>query len=126
MIKERKDGILLLSFDDWTDDMKALSIALAKLTKRHNGHERLHDIGIDRLSCIKHGKLAIRLLTEQVPELSVRPTANEVVELGKMLLRICVELGGVQNEVRRERLVRLSRQHWRGPTKKYRFVRKAR
>jgi hypothetical protein len=125
MIEELPNGACELSFDDWDDDMKALSLALSNLPERRDGlHERLHDLGIDMLSRIKHGKLAIRLLTAQVSELSVRPTENEVVKLGRVLLRACVELGGVQNEIRRERLSRMSRP-WCGPTARYGFVRRS-
>jgi len=95
MIKDKGNGQITLSFDDWTDDMKILSVRLARLPKHHKRHDRMHDFGIDRLSRYKYGKLAIQLLADHVEELDHRPDDKEVLSLGKALMRVCADLHDV-------------------------------
>jgi hypothetical protein len=124
MIEERPNGVVELSYHDWCDDMKGLSEALSRLPARYDGqHERIHDLGIDRLSRIKHGKSVIQMMSELVPELVTCPDADEVMALGKLLLSVWVEVNGVCQEIRRERLSRMSRP-WCGPTARFGFVRR--
>jgi hypothetical protein len=83
---EERPGQLVLHYEDWTDDMKALSVALAKLPKRtEKQHDRRHDLGIDRLSHYKYGRWAIRQLTGHAPELEVRapPTGRSWSSAGR-------------------------------------------
>ena len=96
MIEDKGNGQLELSFEDWTDDMKILSVRLSKLPKQHQKHDRMHDLGIDRLSHYKYGKLVIQLLADHVEELTHRPDDREVLALGQALMRICLDIHDVQ------------------------------
>ena len=93
MITERSDGVIELSFEDWSDEMHELSMEVRNLRPRWDGqHERIHDLGIDRLSHMKHGALMITLLRDHMKELTIRPDADEIMALGKALKRVCLDL----------------------------------
>lgn len=96
MIKWRPDGGCDLTFEDWTQPMADLSFKLAQLPKHHDLHDRQHDLGIERLAKLSFGALVIPLLILYADDLDHRPDDLEVIEMGKSIVRTCLELQLVQ------------------------------
>ena len=72
----------------------------------------MHEYGIDRLARMWQGRRAIDLLYDHAKELQYRPDEDEIIRLGKTLVRFERELGRLCSQARCNR-----------PTPKYGFVR---
>jgi hypothetical protein len=92
MIEQHEDGSVVLDYTDWTKAMMRLSLALLKLPREHPGHDRLHELGIDRLSHMPNGHRLINLLLADVQELQKRPDDQEVLALAEAIARIAPDL----------------------------------
>jgi hypothetical protein len=104
MIEVTPDGKVLLSFDDWTPLMMALTIKLNQLPGRPNASKiRNHEAGIDELNRMPFGELALDLLAEHINDLEYRPNAYEVIALGKALIKSHTELQVLCEKRRRQR-----------------------
>src|SRR5262249_39571561 len=86
MIEQKPDGTVDLSFDDWTPQMMALSSRLHQLPSPP-GRIKNHEVGVDRLSKMRSGAVAVKLLFRHADELEYCPTESEVVRLGLALVR---------------------------------------
>jgi hypothetical protein len=104
MIEVTKDGKMLLSFDDWTPLMMAMTIKLYQLPPRPNDPKiRNHEAGIDELNRMPHGDLALDLLADHIYDLDHCPSSYEVMELGKALLKTHAEFQIMRERRRRDR-----------------------
>jgi hypothetical protein len=93
MIQELPDGKLILTFDDWSEEMIALSHRFFQLPlPRGASTVRTHEVGIDRLRRLKLGKMAIRVLYLDADMLTHCPDHKEVVKLGKAIIRATIDL----------------------------------
>jgi hypothetical protein len=93
MIQELPDGKLMLTFEDWSEEMSALGNRLFQLPlPRGAATIRTHELGIDRLSKLLYGKMAIRELFHNVDELTYCPDHKEVVKLGKAIIRMVIDV----------------------------------
>lgn len=105
MIEVTPDGKMLLSFDDWTPLMIAMTIKLYQLPPRPNDAKiRNHEAGIDELNRMPHGDLALDLLADHIYDLDHCPNSYEVIELGKALLKTHAELQVLRERRRRQRV----------------------
>jgi hypothetical protein len=108
MIEPKDKDKVWINFSNWTSDMMALA------SKIHNMPDppgevivRNHEVGIDELSDLPGGHLAIDALFYLVDDLTYRPSDVEVVALGKIVLMSMAELNKVM--VTREREARQRR-----------------
>ena len=110
MIKRSPNGpdLILLSFGDWTPDMMALASKLHMLPKPE-GEEATHEMGIDRLHNLPWGDQAIAALFDVADMLEVCPNHNEVIRLGKTLLKINLALNKLLAKRAREGAARQER-----------------
>ena len=93
MIKEQPDGRLLLSFANWTVKMKVLAERWHQLPLPPDAcPTRTHEVGIDRLSKLQRGKMAIQTLLDNVDDFAYCPNHRQVVQLGKSIIKFSIDL----------------------------------
>ena len=113
LIVEKKDSVDIY-FEDWTPAMMAVASRFHQLPLRPGKTIRRHEIGIDRLSGVKCGHLAIDLLYLSADDLEYCPSPEEVMRLGLTLLKTRAEVELVERKVHR---ARRQPKQWCGPTK---------
>jgi hypothetical protein len=124
MIETMPDGNVEITFEDWDYQMMALYSRLHQLPLRP-GHPviRTHELGIDVLSKMPWGKMAIRELFFNADILEYCPDHREVVRLGKAIIRAVIDLDTLLSH---RKVDRMHRRDWKPiaqPTPKLRFVR---
>ena len=93
-----------ISFGDWTPSMMALASKLNRKPDRPgDDRPRSHELGVDRLSSLPRGRLAIDALFDVADELPYCPDHEEILALGKVLIASHVELEVLCESRRRNR-----------------------
>ena len=113
-----------ISFDDWTPSMMALASRLNRKADRPgDDRPRSHEIGIDRLSQLPMGSLAIDALWDISEEWKYCPDHEEVVERGKAVIKMYVELEVLCEKRRRNRTYLKDRERAKKTPPKKRVIR---
>jgi hypothetical protein len=103
MIEVLPDGRLLRSFEDWSPRMIAIAFKCHRLPSRTKDCVRDPELGIDELNRMPYGEIALELLSEHVEEFEYCPDSEEIIRLGKALIKSHVELQVFRERRRRER-----------------------
>jgi hypothetical protein len=120
LIVEKKDSVDIY-FEDWTPAMMAVASRFHQLPLRPGKTIKRHEIGIDRLSKMQFGHVAIDLLYDCAGDLEYCPGPEEVVALGLSLLKTRAEIELVRRKAKTQAAQAkgdkaVKAKQWCGPT----------
>jgi hypothetical protein len=107
-----------VSFGDWTSDMMALA---SKLNRKPDPpgktQSRSHEVGVDQLAKLPLGSLAIDALFEIADELPYCPNNEEIVAMGKALIKAHAEFRMLREERKKKQTYLQDRARAKGTPK---------
>jgi hypothetical protein len=105
MIEYKGGNKVLLSFEDWSSEMMILASKLHRLPKPDaETGDKTHEVGIDKLSNLPRGREAIEALFDLSDDLNYCPDYEEVVWLGRVVIKTNMELDALLAKRRRDRV----------------------
>ena len=108
-----------ISFDDWTPSMMALASRLNRKPDRPGDDgPRSHEIGIDQLSKLPLGHLAIEALWDISEDWKYCPDHEDVVQRGKAVIKMYMELEVFCEKRRRQKTYLQDRERANAKTKR--------
>jgi hypothetical protein len=103
MIEVLPNGQMLQSFEDWSPMMIAITLKCHRLPSRSTTCLRNPELGIDMLNRMEYGEIALDLLAEHVEDFEYCPDYDEIIEMGKALIKSHAELQVLTERRRRDR-----------------------